>query len=172
MAAPYWVVARSEPGREATAASFLGKSGYAVYLPRIREERRNHGRRVVVTPPLFPNYLFIRVELGWWKARWCVGVSALIMSAGDEPAKVADAVIAELKARERNGLVQLPEPPRLRPGQPVRVACGLFTGALGLFQGMRPNALRFGGGSRAWARSTSAASACCRRRTTMCGGSR
>jgi hypothetical protein len=36
---PYWAVARSEPGREATAASFLGKSGFAVYLPRIREWR-------------------------------------------------------------------------------------------------------------------------------------
>jgi hypothetical protein len=46
---PYWAVARSEPNRESTAASFLGKSGYAVYLPRLRERRR----RVVTTTPLF-----------------------------------------------------------------------------------------------------------------------
>jgi hypothetical protein len=51
----HWIVARSEPNREATAASFLGRAGYPVYLPRIRETRSNHGRRVVITPPLFPN---------------------------------------------------------------------------------------------------------------------
>jgi hypothetical protein len=61
-------VARSEPNREATAASFLGRSGYGVYLPRLRENRSSHGRRVVTMPPLFPNYLFVRIEAGWWKA--------------------------------------------------------------------------------------------------------
>ena len=55
--APYWCVARTEVNREATAASFLGKSGYATYLPRIREQRSNHGPRVVTPPPLFPNYI-------------------------------------------------------------------------------------------------------------------
>jgi transcription antitermination factor NusG len=134
--APYWCVARSEQNREATAASFLGRSGFGVYLPRVREERRNHSRRIVVTPALFPNYLFVRVEAGWWNARWCIGVAALIMS-GNEPAKVADAVIAELQSRERDGLVELPEPPRLRPGDPVKVISGLFCGASGLFCGMK-----------------------------------
>jgi hypothetical protein len=77
-------------------------------LPRLREESRNHGRSIVTPPPLFPNYLFVRVELGWWDARWCVGVSALIM-AGDAPARVGDAVIDGIRARERDGLVQLPD---------------------------------------------------------------
>jgi transcriptional antiterminator RfaH len=132
----YWCVARSEPNREATAASFLGRSGYNVCLPRIRERRIDRGRRYVATPPLFPNYLFVRIELGWWSARWTCGVTALIMS-GDEPAKVADVVIDGLRARERGGLIELEDKPRLRPGDPIKVTGGLLTSALGIYSGMR-----------------------------------
>jgi hypothetical protein len=133
----YWCVVRSEPGREATAASFLVKSSYEIYLPRIREWRVNHGRRVAMTPSLFPNYLFCRITAGWWNARWCCGVATLIMGAGDEPAKVADTVIDGIRGRERNGYVELPEPPRLRPGDPIKVTTGLIAGASGLVSGMR-----------------------------------
>ena len=132
----YWCVARSEPNREATAVHFLDLAGYATYLPRIREQRTTHGRRYVVTPALFPNYLFARIERGWWRARWSCGVTSLIM-AGEEPAKVADAVIDGIKCREHGGFVVLPEAPRLRPGDPVRVVHGPLEGCLGLYAGMR-----------------------------------
>jgi hypothetical protein len=59
------------------------------------------------------------------------------MSAGDEPAKVADVIIDAIKARERGGLVELEEKPRLRPGDPVRVTTGFLTGVLGVYTGMR-----------------------------------
>jgi transcriptional antiterminator RfaH len=136
MAGSYWCVARSEPKREATAAAFLAKAGYAVYLPRIREVRRRHGRGVVTTPPLFPNYLMAQIELQWHRASKTIGVAGLIMS-GDGPAKVPDSVIDEIRARERDGYVVLQEKPRFRPGDPIRVASGLLMGATGLFSGMR-----------------------------------
>jgi transcriptional antiterminator RfaH len=137
MPEPYWAVARTEVNREGVAASFLGKSGYRTYLPRLRETRSNHGRRQVVTPCLFPCYAFVRIEAGWWDARWCIGVVNLIMGVGDEPAKVGDHIIAELKSRERNGYVELDERPGLRPGDQVKLTSGPFTGHLGLFVGMR-----------------------------------
>jgi hypothetical protein len=56
---------------------------------------------------------------------------------GGAPAHVPDAVIAELKARERGGLVVLPERPAFRRGDPVRIARGAFAGSLGLYQGQR-----------------------------------
>jgi transcription antitermination factor NusG len=91
----------------------------------------------VTTPPLFQTYLFVHITAGWWDVRWCVGVSALIMS-GDEPAKVADTIIAELKARERGGYVELPEAPRLSwPGDSVRVTTGVLAGMVGLYAGLR-----------------------------------
>jgi hypothetical protein len=100
-------VARSEPSREATAASFLGRSGFATYLPRIRETRRNHGRRQVITPALFPNYLFVRIELQSHTARWTVSVAGLIMS--------GDVVIDGVRARERGGFGQATKSKSRRP---------------------------------------------------------
>jgi transcription antitermination factor NusG len=129
-------VARSEPQREATAASFLTKAGYGVYVPRLRETRLSRGRRVVVTPVLFPNYLLGRIELQWHAARWTIGVAALLM-AGDAPARVSDAVVTELRSRERDGYVVLPEPPRLTPGDSIRVISGHLAGLAGLYAGMR-----------------------------------
>jgi transcription antitermination factor NusG len=88
--------------------------------------------------PLFPSYLFIAAALQWHKARWTVGVTGIVASSGGEPAVIGDHVIESLHAREgKDGLVHLPEAPRLRPGDPVRVLHGPLEGRLGLFAGMR-----------------------------------
>jgi transcription antitermination factor NusG len=118
---------------------FLRLAHYAPYCPRLREMRSSHGRRCVVTPPLFPSYLFVHIgDRGWWDVRWSIGVAAVVMS-GEQPAKLGDAVIAELKGREQGGLVTLPEPPRLRPGDQVRIVRGALAGLPGLVDGLRPH---------------------------------
>ena len=68
-----------------------------------------------VRPLLFPGYCFVFIELQWHAARWSSGTLGLIM-AGDAPARVSDAVIAELRGRERDGLIELPKAPELSPG--------------------------------------------------------
>ena len=57
---------------------------------------------------------------------------------GTAPAAVPDGVIAALKAREMNGLIELPKPPKFRPGDRVRVLHGPFAGHVGLYAGMKP----------------------------------
>jgi transcription antitermination factor NusG len=56
---------------------------------------------------------------------------------GDRPARVPDKVIAELKGRERNGLVEL-APPGFRRGDKVRIVRGPLSGLEGLVEGLRP----------------------------------
>src|SRR5262249_48975008 len=109
-----------------------------VYLPRLRERRISHGRKIEVRPPLFPGYAFVAIELQWHTARWTVGVLGLIMG-GISPARVPDSVIAELKGRERNGLIELPKPRGLRAGDTVRVLRGPFAGHFALYAGMAPH---------------------------------
>jgi transcription antitermination factor NusG len=54
------------------------------------------------------------------------------------PAKVSDDVIADLRSREREGVIELPKPPlRFKPGDPVRVIRGPFVERVGLVQGLR-----------------------------------
>ena len=104
----YWAVARLEPHRERVALHHLALAGFATYLPRLRERRISHGRKIVVTPPLFPGYAFLAVEAQWYAARWSLGVIGLIMD-GIKPARVADHIIDDLRKRERNGLIELPK---------------------------------------------------------------
>jgi transcriptional antiterminator RfaH len=97
----FWACGRLELQREALGINSLARGGFAPYYPRIREHRRlRTGRKIVVTPALFVGYCFITIELQWHAARWAPGEFGLIMS-GDGPAKVPDAIIDELRTRER-----------------------------------------------------------------------
>src|SRR5215831_6432366 len=95
----YWACARIEPFRERLAAHCLGLNGFEIYCPRLREQIRIRGRKVVRMPPLFPGYLFLWVVRGWWDARWSAGVCGLIMD-GEQPAHVPDQVIAFQRSSE------------------------------------------------------------------------
>jgi transcriptional antiterminator RfaH len=130
----FWCAARLMPKREALATHCLGLGGFEIYLPRLRERRILRGRRVEVRPPLFPGYCFVAIVLQWHGARWCPGVMSLIMN-GDGPARVPDAVIAELRSRERDGLIELPKPRGLKPGDRVRIISGPFRERLALYAG-------------------------------------
>ena len=134
----FWCAARLMARREALATHCLGLAGFDVYLPRLRERRISRGRRVELRPPLFPGYAFVLIVLQWHQARWCPGVLNLIMN-GDGPARVPDEVIAELHSRERDGLIELPKPPRFRPGDKVRIISGPFRERLALYEGQAPH---------------------------------
>jgi transcription antitermination factor NusG len=90
----FWACAQIDARHERLAMRCLSLSGHVVYQPRIKSPRRE-------SEPLFANYLFVAVELQWHLIRWSPGVMKLIM-AGEQPARVPDAVIDGLHARERN----------------------------------------------------------------------
>jgi transcription antitermination factor NusG len=125
----YWCCGQLDGRRERLALHGLGLAGYEVYVPRVRAPRR--------VEALFPSYVFISITLQWHAARWCPGMWRIIM-AGDEPAHVPDAVIAELHARERDGLIILPSARRFRRGDLVRVTAGPLAGFRGLVAGLKP----------------------------------
>jgi len=134
----YWAVARLQPQHENAGLTHLRLNGYEIYYPRVREKRVRHGRRIEVRPPLFWGYVFFTVRDGiWYTARWSIGVMGVIMD-GTKPARVPDAVIAEIKGRERGGAVVLPTREWFKPGDEVRVSQGPLMGHLALYVGMRP----------------------------------
>ena len=133
----YWAVARLAPHQERLALNHLERAGFMTYLPRLREWRRSHGRRIETRPPLFPGYSFFVVEAQWHAARWSIGVIGLIMN-GIQPARVPDNVIAEIRGREVDGLIELAPSLPLRHGARVRILRGPFTGHLAIFADMRP----------------------------------
>jgi transcriptional antiterminator RfaH len=98
------------------------------------ERRTIRGRREGSEVPLFPGYAFVRITLQWHAARWCPGVVRLVMD-GLQPAKVPDAVIEEIRGRERNGAVELPKR-RLQCGDRVKILAGSFRGHLAMYADM------------------------------------
>src|SRR5215831_13518511 len=134
----YWCCAQIEPRRERLAVHCLALAGYQVYQPLLREQRRHRGREVPATPPLFPGYAFVLIVSGWWDARWSAGVRRLVMD-GEQPARVPDEVIAEIRSRERNGLVELPKPRGFVPGMRVRVVSGPLSEQIGMLAVLRPH---------------------------------
>jgi transcriptional antiterminator RfaH len=132
----YWAAAQLQPQREQLALYFLEHAGFEVYSPRVREHRWRYKRRVEVVGPLFPGYCFVSVELQWRAAHWCPGVIRLVMD-GLQPAHVSDGVIAAIRQREHDGVVDLRKP--LKIGDEVRIVSGALIGRLGIFAGMAPH---------------------------------
>ena len=137
----FWTAARIMPRRERLALHCLKVSGFETYVPRTRDRRIVRGRKVNEIAQLFPSYVFVLIELQWHAARFALGVASLIMD-GEKPARVPDAVISDLRGRERNGLIKLPPPPKpiapFSAGDELRIRSGPFTGLHGLYAGMAP----------------------------------
>lgn len=100
----------------------------------------SHARRTIgVLKPYFPRYLFAHVgeDQSVGQINRTHGVSSVV-HAGDQPLKIPQDVIEDLKARgDRNGLVKLTEEEKqarklLKSGQTVLVRDGLFTGYHGI----------------------------------------
>jgi transcriptional antiterminator RfaH len=145
---PFWTVARLQPQRERLALKCLALYGFETYLPRVHQTRTTsqvvglvgtvRRRRVEVEVPQLPGYIFILIQLQWHGVYMAAGVIRLLMD-GQQPACVPDAVIAGIREREVGGIVRLPKPPRLKPGDRVRVLRGPFEGHFGLYDGMAPH---------------------------------
>lgn len=133
-----WYAVHTQVNAEAKAMWHLGNQGFEAYLPRYSKQRR-HARRVEqVTMPLFPRYLFVRLDVEtqqWRSINGTVGVAYLLTN-GERPLAVGEDVISAVRAREgEDGLVRLASA-IFAKDQLVRVAEGPLADTEGLFQEM------------------------------------
>ena len=133
-----WYVACTKPGGERLAESNLARQGFETYLPRVAKKTKTKTKALgLVTVPLFPRYIFIRVDLNaapWRAINSTYGISRLV-AFGDRPAPVANAVIEEIRGRElEDGLVSLAQAQPFTPGEAVSIAGGAFEDRTGIFQ--------------------------------------
>jgi transcriptional antiterminator RfaH len=134
-----WYVVRTQPRAEAKAVYNLNRQSFPVYWPRYLKRRR-HARSIdTVAASLFPSYLFVAIDTlsqRWQAIRSTFGVSELICN-GDNPAPVPSGVVDSIMAREDvGGFVRLAVGPRFSRGDSVRVTDGVFSGCLGICDGM------------------------------------
>jgi transcription antitermination factor NusG len=127
-----WYAVYTCPRHEKKVAQQLGQRCVEAYLPLYRAVRRWNQRRAEVQLPLFPGYVFTRIQL---RERLRVlevpGVVRLVGS-GARPAPMAD----EEMAAVRNCLdLRTAQPyPYLGAGKRVRISTGPLAGLEGVIQ--------------------------------------
>lgn len=104
-------------------------------LPLCGNFRYSHGKMCRVVTPLFPNYLFAKLDLErhYYKVKWTRGVNR-ILGAWNEPIPISETVIRMLKDRMGDDdTVKLLED--LQEGDLVQITSGPFKDFVGMFQG-------------------------------------
>ncbi|MDP9199151.1 MAG: transcriptional activator RfaH, partial [Pseudomonadota bacterium] len=95
-----WYLVRTKPNAEATACANLDRQGYETYFPRVDQPTPCRGRWRKRVVPLFPGYLFLRLDEGRQPlapVRSTLGV-ACVVQFGASYAVVPDEVIHELRS--------------------------------------------------------------------------
>lgn len=137
LAAPSWYVVQTQPRSETKACFNLRRQGYTTYLPQYLKPRRHARRTDRVPAPLFPRYLFVRIDPAcprWMPIRSTIGVTDIVRR-GNQPAPLADAIVQEIHRRENeSGFVVLKPACAFRPGDRVHVIGGAFADRTGLFE--------------------------------------
>lgn len=128
-----WYTIRTKPRKEATVAQRLGDLSLEVFLPWLRSRRRVGSRHQWLLVPLFPGYLFCRVDLvlSGKAARYAPGVKDFVKF-GSRVADVGMEVIETLRQRCPNGVAQV-QPRMYQTGEPVMISEGPFSGLEAIF---------------------------------------
>jgi len=119
---------------ERRALWHLAWQGFTTYAPREKITRIKSGKKHHTSRWLFPRYIFVWVAEQWHALFSTIGVARVLMT-GEQPARLPDGWVEDMRKREHNGLIELKRA-RFKVGQRVQISSGLFAGAHGLYQGM------------------------------------
>ena len=126
-----WFALHTRSRHEKISAISLQQKGYEDFLPLYRSLRRWSDRRKEVELPLFPGYVFCRLDpLNRMPILSTPGVLSIV-GAGKNPVAVEEAEISALQAMVRSGLDAQPWP-FLQAGQRVQIEAGPLEGVEGI----------------------------------------
>ncbi len=132
----FWYVIHTKPGDEDRARTNLQNQEIETFLPLLETYQYCNGKMVPKIKPLFPNYLFARLDLDvdYYKVKWTRGVNR-ILGSGNEPIPISDRVVETIKERSgKENLIKLED--ELKEGDVVQVNSGPFKSLVGIFQKM------------------------------------
>ena len=137
----YWYAVHTKPRQESIAELHLQRQHFETYLPKILLRKRRRDKWATLVEPLFPRYLFIRVdpdEYSLAPLRSTQGVAGLVRF-GQNLTPVPDNIIDYLRQAENpdTHLVHAQEWPH-QCGDAVQVLEGAFKGLTGVFQAATP----------------------------------
>jgi transcription antitermination factor NusG len=125
-----WLVAMTEPNREAVAKRFVERQGQIAYYPLFREIFSD---KIV---PLFPRYLFVHTNDGIWRYLTnTIGIIKVLIR-GEKADLLSDLLMKELRSKERDGIICFHG--HFQIGDKVVILGNhVFSGWRGMFFGMK-----------------------------------
>jgi transcriptional antiterminator RfaH len=129
-----WYALRTKVNRERDVGRRLTDLGLEVFLPWMRARRRIGSRFQWVLAPLFPGYVFCRLDMvmSGKAARYSPGVKDFL-TFGARIAEVGEDIIQTLRERCPGGIAQI-DPVSAKPGDTVRINEGPFSGLEAIFE--------------------------------------
>jgi transcriptional antiterminator RfaH len=127
-----WYVIQCKRREEFRALEHLERQEFSCYLPTLTVEERRNGRKLDAREPLFPGYVFIKlddVSDNWHPIRSTRGVIQIVRF-GEHPLPVQDEIVETIRERLAGNP---PRVPYLRPGERVVVTEGCFADMEAIF---------------------------------------
>jgi transcription antitermination factor NusG len=134
-----WFAMQVRPGYETVTTRLLSQKGYGPFVPIHKETRRWSDRIKQVEQPLFPGYVFCRIDLRNRLPILKTPGVVLILGVGKTPEPIPDVQIAALQAIVSSGLEAQPCP-FLDVGERVRMEDGPLRGIEGIVVEVRSRA--------------------------------
>lgn len=129
-----WYVVRTKLRKETVVEKRITDLSLEVFLPWLRSRRRIGTRYQWVVSPLFPGYIFCRLDLflSGKAVRYAPGVKDFVKF-GSRIAEVGEDVIKEIRDRCPEGVAEI-RPRPYRPGELVMIREGPFAGLEAMFE--------------------------------------
>ena len=129
-----WYAIQTKANREKEVEKRLSDLHIEVFMPWMRTRRRIGSRFHWILAPLFPGYLFCRLDLieSGKAARYSPGVRDFLKF-GNQIAEVAIEIVTSVRERCPGGVAQI-EPISAKPGDAVRINEGPFLGLEAIFE--------------------------------------
>jgi transcriptional antiterminator RfaH len=130
-----WYAVYTKPRCEQKAAEGLSRRAVEAFLPKIETVRKRQNRSVRQTEPLFPCYVFARIEINSERllaAKWTPGVRK-VLGIGDTFSHVPDSVIDCIK-QQMGTHEAIQHRQQFNVGDRVRILTGPLAELVGIFQ--------------------------------------
>jgi len=128
-----WYVVYTKPNGEEVACSHLRLKGIDVFFPRLLLPAALGKRKPII--PLFPNYLFVRIQIfeGYHYVAWSPGVKRFVAFNNSIPVPLDVNVVRYLmKQANSDGVIKARS--KLKVGEEVLINGGPFEGVIGIIK--------------------------------------
>lgn len=123
-----WIAAYTKVSQETIAVEHIQRQSYQAYCPMVTRTQRRARRTEQVRRPLFPGYVFVRLDFSrdqWRPLRSTRGVRSLVQF-GDRLGFLPELLMEEIQDYDRSGRLDELAAPEVKPGDQVTISEGPF----------------------------------------------